>query len=104
LNPQENLWNAFGAGSLKQFDHRLKMGANAEEIVELDTQSSTFDLLCQDPKASDYIIKCLEYKTDPNKVSRSKNLLKKLINITLNFSKRKTLTMDTIQFIVLFKT
>jgi hypothetical protein len=55
--------------AVRSFEQLLKNGADAGQIVDLASKSSTFELLCKDPEANDLIIKCLEYNTDPNKVS-----------------------------------
>jgi hypothetical protein len=60
---------AFTNRKVKLFDRWLNIGANPEQIVDVETNLSTFEMLCKEPEGSDYILKCLDYKADPNKVS-----------------------------------
>jgi hypothetical protein len=53
---------------MKSFDRWLEIGADPEQIVDQDSKMSTFERLCCQLNASDYVLKCLDYKTDPNRV------------------------------------
>jgi hypothetical protein len=71
---QKKLWEAFVARNEKLFDRWLEVGANPEQIAEQDTKLSTFELLCKTPNAGDYILKCLDYKANPNRVSSLRSM------------------------------
>jgi hypothetical protein len=66
--PQKKLWEAFHNQKEKKFDFWLKYGANPEYNFVEDKNLSTFDKLCCESGASEYILKCLDYKADPNRV------------------------------------
>jgi hypothetical protein len=66
---QKKLWEAFCDKKEKLFDRCLEAGANPELVIDQETQLSTFELLCREPEAGEYILKCLDNKTDPNRVS-----------------------------------
>jgi hypothetical protein len=65
------LLEAFESRNEKLFDQYLLIGANPEQTVDRKSNLSTFELLCCKSDASYYILKCLAYKTDPNRVSKS---------------------------------
>jgi hypothetical protein len=96
------LWKAFENRKEHQFDQWLEIGANPSRLT-VGNDLSTFEMLCQDAEASNYILKCLNYKTDPNRVSRPDVYLVHCMYNNAQSLVRKTITMDTIQYTVLLK-
>jgi hypothetical protein len=65
---QQKLWEAFRDRRAKKFKQWLEYGANPEHKFDQAKDFSTFEQLCCEPGASEYILKCLDHKADPNRV------------------------------------
>jgi hypothetical protein len=66
---QKQLYEAFKSRNGKRFDRLLENGANPEQVFDGDSNLSLFEMLCQTSDAGYYILKCLDFKADPNRVS-----------------------------------
>jgi hypothetical protein len=65
---QKKLYEAFQNQNEGKFDYWLEYGANPEHNFDQAKDISTFEQLCCESGASEYILKCLDFKADPNKV------------------------------------
>jgi hypothetical protein len=88
---QKMLLGAFRIRKKSVFVRCLKIGLDPELVVDKTNNLSTFELLCCDSDASDYILKCLDYNIDPNRVSHIGVLSFRLqSNMYLSFWKGKS--------------